>query len=180
VLQPQFIQMTMEQHGQLVIVLIQVNLVVEGLSESQYIEAPEGQLILVHRRGTYIIIQPESKDGGHTWAGMVQTDITNSGDNFGVMVGAVNITRTEYYDKAMFAISVAHDHACKNGRVYIGYMEKNRGTGLYELKFEIDGSKQFQAIGEPDSKFAYSSLAELGDGTIGESYISFAKIHLKR
>ena len=145
-------------------------------SESQYIEAPDNQLLLVHRT-TRELVYSTSKDGGVTWAKITTAldangdKILNSGsDNFGVMVGAANLRQTHNFDQAMFTISLATGNSRHTGKVYVGYLKLVNGD--WDMAFDFNGQNVVSSW-NPNNEAevaAYSSVAELGDGSLGLFY----------
>ena len=145
-------------------------------SESQYIEAPDNQLLLVHRT-TRELVYSTSKDGGVTWDKITTAldangdMILNSGsDNFGVMVGASNLRQTHNFNQAMFTISLATGKSRHTGKVYVGYLKKV--AGYWDMAFDFNGQNVVSSW-NPNNETeaaAYSSIAELGDGSLGLFY----------
>ena len=148
-------------------------------SESQYIEAPDNQLLLVHRNNTYLTYST-SKNGGVTWdkitepvdqAGNKIVNVAAGGkQNDSAMVGAANLRQTHYFNKPMFAISIATGVGRTAGKVYVGYLEKK--DGYWDMNFDINGNTIALPWNpnSPNETAAYSSVAELGDGSLGLFY----------
>ena len=155
----------------------------QRLSESQYLEAPEGQILLLHRRGANIPYSI-SKDGGVTWAGWSEIEVKNSANNGeGVMVGASNLWKTTYKlgsrEFPMVAFSVATDGlgiggSRQGGKAYLGYLEKDNADQLYKIKINFSGiDTDTSAFANPANKketYAYSSIAEMADGNLAWLY----------
>ena len=145
-------------------------------SESQYIEAPDNQLLLVHRT-TKVLAYSTSKDGGVTWDKITEPvdangdNIVNLKDGYGAMVGAANLRQTHYFNQPMFAISIATGPGSRiAGKVYVGFLEKK--DGFWDMNFSINGANvalPWNPNAENETA-AYSSIAELGDGSLGLFY----------
>ena len=155
----------------------------QRLSESQYLEAPEGQILLLHRRGANIPYSI-SKDGGATWAGSSEIDVPNSANNKeGVMVGASNLWKTVYKlgsrEFPMVAFSVTTDGlgvggSRQGGKAYLGYLEKDNADQLYKIKINFSGidtdTSTFANPANEKETYAYSSIAEMADGNLAWMY----------
>ncbi|MGL4677200.1 MAG: exo-alpha-sialidase, partial [Brevinema sp.] len=147
-------------------------------SESQYIEAPDDQLLLVHRTGN-VLAYSTSEDGGVMWKKITEpvdaegNKIKNVGsDGFGAMVGASNLRRVHYFNQPMFALSLATGNGRRAGKVYVGYLKKDRNTGDWDIDFNINGNTialPWNPNNESETA-AYSSVAELDDGSLGLFY----------
>lgn len=155
----------------------------QRLSESQYLEAPEGQILLLHRRGANVPYSI-SKDGGVTWAGWGEIPVPNSANNAeGVMVGASNLWKTKYKlgnrEFPMIAFSVTtkgsgNTGSRQGGKAYLGYLEKDPADQLYKINIEFDGSlgatSTFANPANEDETYAYSSIAEMANGNLAWLY----------
>ena len=155
----------------------------QRLSESQYLEAPDGQILLLHRRGANIPYSI-SKDGGVTWAGWGEIPVPNSANNAeGVMVGASNLWKTTYklgsreFPMVAFSVTTRGSGAKgsrQGGKAYLGYLEKDPIDQLYKIKIEFDGSlgetSTFANPANIDETYAYSSIAEMADGNLAWLY----------
>ena len=142
-------------------------------SESQYVEAPENQLLLVHRT-TRNLVYSTSKDGGVTWAKITEPKDVN-GDPIrnggGAMVGAANLRQTHYFKQPMFAISMSTGGGRTAGKVYVGYLTKGADE-YWDMSFDINSATIALPWNPKDvnEKAAYSSVAELADGSLGLFY----------
>ena len=133
-------------------------------SETSMMELPDGTILLNSRRGlvagrTRLRGQATSTDGGETW-----TPLKNQADMPAVSCNGSILTTTINGKPAVLA-SVPVTNRRKEGMVYISF----------------DGGKTYpkKTLVVPGS-FAYSSLVNLPDGTIGLCYelANYEEIHL--
>ncbi len=137
----------------------------QELTESQVIQLNNGDLKLFSRNYSGSVKISTSHDGGRTWDSTIQTDKTlwDSYSQMSVIKYSKLIDGKEY-------VIFANPHSKglwnrKNGMAWLGEVKED---GTIDWKY----STSFEPADDAEGQYAYNSLTELPDGSIGILYES--------
>ncbi|MGC6406889.1 exo-alpha-sialidase [Bisgaard Taxon 45] len=137
------------------------------LTESQLVELDNGDLKLFMRNTSGKVMMSTSKDGGYTWVNTQKIDALNHAySQLSVIKYSKKINGKEYVVFSGQSVSGSGgDGLRRDGKLFLGEVQKD-GAINWNTK---DLVREIKSKGQ-NNGYVYSSMAELGDGSIGLAY----------
>ncbi|MGP9458281.1 exo-alpha-sialidase [Pasteurella multocida] len=141
------------------------------LTEAQLVELENGELKLFMRNQTGKVMMSTSKDGGYTW---VNTEKINELDHgysqLSVIKYSKRINGKEYIVfSGQSRSGQGGDNLRRDGKLFLGEVQESGEIKWDTTNLVREIVSQGKAAGQPNG-YVYSSMAELGDGSIGLAY----------
>ncbi|MDP9499608.1 exo-alpha-sialidase [Bisgaard Taxon 45] len=142
------------------------------LTESQLVELENGDLKLFMRNTSGKVMMSTSKDGGYTWVDTKQVEKLDHGySQLSVIKYSKKINGREYIIfSGQSEKGASGDQLRRNGKLYLGEVQANGDINWDTSKLVRNIKSIGKANGTLDNGYVYSSMAELGDGSIGLAY----------
>ncbi|XWY20583.1 exo-alpha-sialidase [Bisgaard Taxon 45] len=142
------------------------------LTESQLVELENGDLKLFMRNTSGKVMMSTSKDGGYTWVDTKQVEKLDHGySQLSVIKYSKKINGREYIVfSGQSEKGASGDQLRRNGKLYLGEVQANGDINWDTSKLVRNIKSIGKANGTLDNGYVYSSMAELGDGSIGLAY----------
>ncbi|MGC6248941.1 exo-alpha-sialidase [Bisgaard Taxon 45] len=150
----------------------------QELTESQLVELNNGQIKLFMRNTSNQVKVATSETGGYTWSKIEDIDLPHSYSQISVIPYSKLINGKEYlllsgssqpYSKTGYEAGNSCDDCRINGKIYLGEVQANGDIKWNTTNLVRDISSKGYSGGKPNG-YVYSSMAELGDGSIGLAY----------
>ncbi|MGC7589583.1 exo-alpha-sialidase [Bisgaard Taxon 46] len=148
------------------------------LTESQLVELNNGQIKLFMRNTSDKVKVATSHNGGYTWSKIEDLEIPHSYSQISVIRYSKLINGKEYillsgsskeYYKTGRDVGNACDDCRVDGKIYLGEVQANGDIKWDKAKLVRDIYSKGKSNGKANG-YVYSSMAELGDGSIGLAY----------
>ncbi|MDO5054940.1 MAG: exo-alpha-sialidase [Pasteurella oralis] len=145
------------------------------LTESQLVELDNGDLKLFMRNTSGKVIMSTSKDGGYTWVNTEKVNELNHGySQLSVIKYSKKINGKEYIVfSGQSESGQGGDSLRRNGKLFLGEVQED-GSIIWKINklvrdIQSAGLAKQNGRSYPNG-YVYSSMAELGDGSIGLAY----------
>lgn len=141
------------------------------LTESQLVELQNGDLKLFMRNTSGRVMMSTSKDGGYSWIETKQVPELNHGySQLSVIKYSKKINGKEYIVFSGQSVSGnSGDNLRRDGKLFLGEVQESGEIKWDTTNLVREIVSQGKAAGQPNG-YVYSSMAELGDGSIGLAY----------
>ncbi len=142
------------------------------LTESQLVELDNGDLKLFMRNTSGRVMMSTSKDGGYTWIDTQKVDALKHGySQLSVIKYSKKINGKEYIVfSGQSESGQGGDALRRNGKLFLGEVQED-GSIVWKTNKLV---REIQSSGKANrthpNGYVYSSMAELGDGSIGLAY----------
>lgn len=146
------------------------------LTESQLIELENGDLKLFMRNTSGRVIMSTSKDGGYTWLDTNQvSELKHGYSQLSVIKYSKKINGKEYIVfSGQSESGQSGDAFRRNGKLFLGEVQEDGfivwKTDKLLREISSTGTSRQSNLRGYSNGYVYSSLAELGDGSIGLAY----------
>lgn len=142
------------------------------LTESQLVELDNGDLKLFMRNTSGRVMMSTSKDGGYTWIDTQKVDALKHGySQLSVIKYSKKINGKEYIVFSGQSVEGSGgDDKRRDGKLFLGEVQED-GSIVWKTNKLV---REIQSSGKANrthpNGYVYSSMAELGDGSIGLAY----------
>ncbi len=145
------------------------------LTESQLVELDNGDLKLFMRNTSGRVMMSTSKDGGYTWTETQKVEALKHGySQLSVIKYSKKINGKEYIVfSGQSESGQSGDALRRNGKLFLGEVQEDGSIvwKINKLVRDIQSSGLAKQNGRSyPNGYVYSSMAELGDGSIGLAY----------
>ncbi|SPY33610.1 exo-alpha-sialidase [Pasteurella canis] len=144
----------------------------DELTESQLVELDNGDLKLFMRNTSGRVMMSTSKDGGYTWTDTQKVDALKHGySQLSVIKYSKKINNKEYVVFSGQSVEGSGgDDKRRDGKLFLGEVQED-GSIVWKTNKLV---REIQSSGKANrthpNGYVYSSMAELGDGSIGLAY----------
>ncbi|MGR6981432.1 exo-alpha-sialidase [Testudinibacter sp. P27/CKL/0425] len=141
------------------------------LTESQLIELDNGDLKLFVRNNSGKVIMSTSKDGGYTWSDTEKVaDLKHGYSQLSVIKYSKKINGKEYIIFSGQSVEgTGGDALRRDGKLFLGEVQADGSIKWDTTNLVREITSTGKANNKPNG-YVYSSMAELGDGSIGLAY----------
>lgn len=142
------------------------------LTEAQLVELDNGDIKLFMRNQSGKVMMSTSKDGGYTWVSTEKINELNHGySQLSVVKYSKKINGKEYIVfSGQSESGQSGDSLRRNGKLFLGEVQED-GSIVWKTDKLV---REIQSSGKANrthpNGYVYSSMAELGDGSIGLAY----------
>lgn len=142
------------------------------LTESQLVELDNGDLKLFMRNTSGRVMMSTSKDGGYTWIDTQKVDALKHGySQLSVIKYSKKINGKEYIVFSGQSVEGSGgDDKRRDGKLFLGEVQEDGRIIWKTDKLVRSIDSKGKANGRLPNGYVYSSMAELGDGSIGLAY----------
>ncbi|HDR1565771.1 TPA: exo-alpha-sialidase, partial [Pasteurella multocida] len=142
------------------------------LTESQLVELDNGDLKLFMRNTSGRVMMSTSKDGGYTWTDTHKVEALKHGySQLSVIKYSKKINGKEYIVFSGQSVEGSGgDDKRRDGKLFLGEVQEDGRIIWKTDKLVRSIDSKGKANGRLPNGYVYSSMAELGDGSIGLAY----------
>ncbi|HDR1800429.1 exo-alpha-sialidase [Pasteurella multocida] len=146
------------------------------LTEAQLVELDNGDIKLFMRNQSGKVMMSTSKDGGYTWVSTEKINELNHGySQLSVIKYSKKINGKEYIVfSGQSESGQSGDALRRNGKLFLGEVQEDGSivwkTDKLLREISSTGTSRQNNLRGYSNGYVYSSLAELGDGSIGLAY----------
>lgn len=146
------------------------------LTEAQLVELDNGDIKLFMRNQSGKVMMSTSKDGGYTWVSTEKINELNHGySQLSVIKYSKKINGKEYIVfSGQSESGQSGDALRRNGKLFLGEVQEDGSivwkTDKLLREISSTGTSRQSNLRGYSNGYVYSSLAELGDGSIGLAY----------
>ncbi|MFD1806926.1 exo-alpha-sialidase [Pasteurella oralis] len=142
------------------------------LTEAQLVELDNGDIKLFMRNQSGKVMMSTSKDGGYTWVSTEKINELNHGySQLSVIKYSKKINDKEYVIFSGQSISgTSGDDKRRDGKLFLGEVQADGSIKWNTTKLVREIKSSGKANRTHPNGYVYSSMAELGDGSIGLAY----------